>query len=324
LRFQAYCDAGNDCSSGASEYAKINSDTCNEAVGTLGDISDDGDKEVPIQLGDGSDALNQAYTCVKVQLETPDYLGKLLDGESKIVPLKGTQAVNKVLVEWFSTNDISSSDDNKLSLLHETSGQPLLTQGSWPTNRPPIFRVQLMQFGADGFKLSDFDNVSGSNSNANTVFLYPNGTSNVANSTITTADLYARDARKTPTGSPFGVTCSGDISAGGYACRVMIELPNTINAGSREAYLRISSIYNTASYRTTLLNGSDSVLFDGVQPIIDSTGRANDLFRRVVTRVELADVNYPYPMAAVDITGNFCKDFRLTDKADDYLNNCAP
>lgn len=42
-----------------------------------------------------------------------------------------------------------------------------------------------------------------------------------------------------------------------------------------------------------------TVEYAGVQSRVDSTGRANDLFRRVEARVELVDVNYPFPKYAL-------------------------
>jgi hypothetical protein len=54
--------------------------------------------------------------------------------------------------------------------------------------------------------------------------------------------------------------------------------------------------------------------FRDVEPAIDSTGRAADVFRRVKARVQLIDpmVDQLYPRATVDITHNFCKDFGIT------------
>ncbi|MNT89909.1 hypothetical protein D3C72_2307220 [compost metagenome] len=62
-----------------------------------------------------------------------------------------------------------------------------------------------------------------------------------------------------------------------------------------------------------MLRGATTVPFDGVIAKIDATGRANDLFRRVESTVELEPINFPYPEAAVDISGNLCKNFVVTD-----------
>jgi hypothetical protein len=72
-------------------------------------------------------------------------------------------------------------------------------------------------------------------------------------------------------------------------------------------------MYNSTSYSVKLLKGVDVVQFDGVLPAVDSTGRANDIFRRVSSRVEMNPINFPYPDAAVDITGSLCKNFTVTD-----------
>jgi hypothetical protein len=192
-----------------------------------------------------------------------------------------------------------------------------------------------MQFsGANGFTLESFDATSGSDSNANTVFLYPSSGSAAPEISFT-----ARDQRKTsPTGdpsaadrtdTPMPVTCRTALTSGGYSCSATLALPQPIGgtAADRTAFMRLTALYNTTHYQVVLHNGTDAtaglVNFNGVQPEIDSTGRANDLFRRVVSRVELFDTNFPFPEAAVDLTGNFCKDFGVTDSQ--YIaGTCTP
>jgi len=114
------------------------------------------------------------------------------------------------------------------------------------------------------------------------------------------------------------------LGGGGYACSVKLDLPVPINAGSATGFLRLSALYNASDYSVTLFSGATQVQFDNVQPSIDSTGRANDLYRRVSTRVTLTDSSFIYPEAAVDLTGNFCKNFVVTDKTTDYSNSCTP
>lgn len=179
-----------------------------------------------------------------------------------------------------------------------------------------------MQFG-NGFKLTDFDN-SATGSNANTLFLYPVGVKGTANTNVDEKTVAGRDTRQTPTGSPVPISCSGNISGGGFACRAQLILPTPVNGGDRTAFLRLTSLYNKANFRVSLKNGNNLVQFNNVQPQIDSTGRANDLFRRVQTRVEFGDPGFPYPDAAVQTTSSVCKNFLVTDNEADYLNNCTP
>jgi len=333
LRYQSICNEDSTkCDEGDNDQKLINSTTCNEAVDQLSDIDLSGD-EVKVQTG-GTNALDQAYTCVKINLNTVDYLGMLSANESKIVPLFGVSSFDTVQIQWFSSKDVSSDKNFVVDLQPGSSTNwPLLSQNSWVSNRPSILRTQLIQVG-NSFTLGDFDNtvsVDGdTQSNANTLFLYPSGSTGVANSTIDAPKVFVgRDIRRTQTREPLPVTCSGNLSAGGYACTVRLTLPTPIGAGDRTSFLRLSALYNKTNYRVTLWNMADlvgtSVKFNAVQPEIDSTGRANDLFRRVQTRVELIDVNFPYPEATVvETTGDFCKDFMITDQEADYKNNCTP
>jgi hypothetical protein len=292
--------------------------SCNAPVLNLTGISVV-NNEVPIKSVNVSANLNQAYTCVKVNLRTPNYLGLLTKDESNLIPVKGYSGFNQVRIEWFNGKDTNANSN--VDLL--PSGSPLVTQNPadathWKANRPPIMRVQIMKLNSAGFALTDLDNNFNS-TYSNTMFLYPiKGAANALN--------FTNDQRRTylPSLRPSPVQCAESV-ASGYACSATLTLPSSISADD-VAFLRVTSMYNKANYRVTLLNGGTTVNFDGVQPEIDSTGRANDLFRRVKSRVEMANVNFPYPEAAVDITGSLCKNFWVTDNPADHAsaNACTP
>jgi Tfp pilus assembly protein PilX len=325
LLYQSICNGGGDCSATSDAYRNISSQTCNVAVETLKDVADAAAKsksgEVNVQTGSTDNALDQAYTCVKIALDTPDYLGKLLANESNIIPLKGVGQFDTVQIQWFSGDNLGGS-----SISLQSGATPLLY--SWPSAKPPIMRAQMMQFSNKGFTLGYFDNEDHSNniSNANTLFLYPSGDSGVAASTLLPSKNFTLDIRRTQTASaqPLPIICGNLSNNGLYACTAKLVLPTPVNVGDdRTLFLRLSALYNPTDYRVTLIDSTkvasnNGVDFNAVQPQIDSTGRANDLFRRVQTRVELTDVNFPYPEAEIDITGSFCKDFSITDSLGDY------
>lgn len=247
---------------------------------------------------------------------------------STLVPLKGVSDFDTVTVEWFMRDDLSTLGSSAVNLLGPVAApKPLRQQSSWPVDRPPLLATQLMQFGSS-FTLNQFDSMSGAESNTNTVFLYP--TSDVAANTTTS--LIARDPRSSgggatpidqPSDTPLPVRCNATLSAGGYSCRIALTLPAPMGGGARNAYLRVTPFYNSTSFRVSLSNGATPVDFNGVQPEVDSTGRANDVFRRVVSQVNMVDTSFPYPEGALDLTGNLCKDFAVTDTTY-YPGTCTP
>lgn len=279
-----------------------------------------GNKEVLIQsAGGGSSTTNQAYTCVKIALDTPDYLGTLKAGASNIVPLSTvSDNVQSVELSWFTYGDFSSvaPSASRTVSLESNAAMPLYAAGGsttnvWPQNRPSLVRAQLVQFSdTSGFNLSDFD----SGGDASTLFLYP---SNVGTASTSFTNDSRRDASS---GSLQPVKCNASLVSQLYACTATITLPNPVQGGAahRLSYLRLSSLYNGMHYTIKLKNAAGNYIdFHGVQPSVDSTGRANDLFRRVQSRIELTS-NFPYPEAAVDVTGGVCKTFQVTANASDY------
>lgn len=334
LNYQTVCLSSPSSCGSLSDH--VSSDICNVGVSPVGTTTNPGERLVQ-QSASGTDAeLNQAYTCVKIQLLTEDYIGTLFANKTQLIPLIGEEGrtFDTVTISWYSREDLSDPSGT-MSWPASVGTQKLVNQTSWPNNRPSVMRVQAIQVG-DTFRLSDFDieNASGQ-SNANTVILYP--TNSASGSTATS--FTARDWRKTSAtddpdrdlapNSPVSVHCESSLPTGGYACSMSLTLPSPIGGGERNAFLRVTPFYNATHFQTVLSlgvpdsTGSNIVRFKDVQPIVDSTGRANDILRRVQSRVDLYDTTAPYPDATIDITGNFCKDFGVTNT--DYLaGDCAP
>jgi len=320
IRYHNICNSGGDCSTAASE---INSQICNEAVKKLDDVTASGN-EIAIQTGGNSNKLDQAYTCTKISLDTIDYLGKLSVNTSNLIPLSsGANAFDSIQIQWFSLKDLASNNNNYHVDLQSLGVAPLIPQSIWGLNSPSILQAQLIQFSGTGFKLSDFDTSDTSGNGLSTLFLYPSAVG-------TNSTFFANDSRKSATGMQL-IKCQSSLSNGGYACAATIKLRNTAGGvGGSIAMLRLSALYNSSNYRITLLDStkpvsSNQVPFNGVQPEVDSTGRANNLFRRIQTRVESRDINFPYPDNIV--YGNICKNFIVTDDPLDYNNynnSCTP
>jgi Tfp pilus assembly protein PilX len=348
LAYQKRCSA--DLAACPRYADNLSTTNCNEAVDKfLGVFSspitapytpvpDGVTPEVKVQTtqsGSNTDAtLNQAYTCVTIKLKTEDYVGNLdKDNPSKLVPLIGETAFDRVRVQWFNKDDLDpSTGSTSIDLLGVSAGKPLVEKGSWPLSRPALMRAQLIQF-ADSFTPQSFDTFDNSDgatkANTATMFLYPTSETQAAvgEKAFTSVDSRKTTALgdpspKTSDNTPASIHCEPNLNAGGYACSADLVLPRAVGASDATdtAFLRLTALYNTTHFRVLLSNGpftdtgpSTIVKFKDVQPEIDSTGRANDVFRRTLSRVDLYDTSFSYPEATVDVTGDFCKDFSVTN-----------
>ena len=267
----------------------------------------------------GQSDLNQAYTCVKIDALTDDFIGSARADRTQLVPLSSAGQFDRVKIEWFNRDDIP--ENGVIDVPANGSSTDLPRSSAWLENRPPILETQLIQTDSS-FNLSQFDDTAGGRSNTNTLFLYPK---QLASSPVRS---FMDDSRRNAASSPSEARCQTSLLSELYSCSVTIQVPAPIagSAGSRSnAYLRIVPRYNATHFRVTMLNGSNPVQFDGVQPAVDSTGRANDLFRRVSARIEAGADTTAYPDAAVDVRGNFCKTFMVTDTTTGYFaGDCQP
>ena len=338
IRYQTMCANGeSDC----LNSSKISSPDCNIAVSQLSDVEDEGG-EIQVKTG-SADTLAQAYTCVIINPQTENYLGVLGADASKFIPLVGASDFDTIKIDWFNSKDLPcNSDINgctgaafEVDVPVISIDKPLLQKNSWndaaAPNRPSIMRAQLIEHINTDFSLTDFEGASesvdkGSN---NTLFLYPSNIDGIPKF------IFDESKKNKLNSSPTFVECSNSLAGGGYACSAIIPLPKPVTSKDRSVYLNLKSFYRQSNYKITLINnlsgncGSASaagcVKFDGVQISIDSTGRANDIFRRVQSRVEPTN-NFPYPENAIDLKYNLCKVFGVTDKPEEFFGNtnCTP
>lgn len=251
--------------------------------------------------------LEQAYTCVKISEELPDYRSSINSkNHTRIVPIRTNQKDNIRFLDlkWFSTVNLGGKSTkypyNK-SLDPAPSGDPF---------SPPVISVQFFQ-ASENFRLQDFESSSTIGTNRGNLMLYPvqSGGTNYINQS---SGLHKSNT-KAQTNNKFEINCRpGDD----FYCRATIEIPPTFNQAARHpgaTFMIINLPYGqpNTDFSITPCNNHgcnnstnpNPPRFVGVQALIDSTGRANDLYRRVESRVELVDIHYPYPDYSIQLQG---------------------
>lgn len=311
------CIAGGADSAAACEALAANPD-CKVIArsGVAGAVTDE---ETIVRSNTGTgEQFNQAYTCVNIAMATDDYLYTAQEDGAELIPLKATGDISNILIEWYTNDDAGVG--NLATAPGVSSGLP--TKANWGTYTPPLVRAQVIRPG-ESFDIASLDSSAASQ----TVFLRPGA---VANGTTTPFQVdvsAAARARATDgtehsngTSSPM---CSRNFANNGYACQVQLNLGDVIPvAQTNNAFLRLNTVYKGATVRVSLRSNTGAVQFDGVQPAVDATGRANTLFRRVEARLRIGD-DFPYPNYAADVANSLCKNFSVnTDGA--IASGCTP
>lgn len=295
----------------------INAGLCNTvaAAGITGDPNDP-DVVIKSSSSDTGELLQQAYTCVKIGLNSNDYRLELNEMESEIVPLKATGSFNRIRISWHKPQSSNTPRPCDAPNWGAVDPGELCPANRWSDNAPALLRTQIINPGAS-ISYSDLN----SNDAGNTVFLYP--------ASAGLASVEMGDMERFVTNYNLGTLPNETIAArcddGAYYCQQVLDLARPVPAQSELALLRLTPIYTGTNVMIELFNGGTRVQFDGVQPTVDSTGRANDLFRRVDARLSLA-TEYSYPEAALDIEGSLCKNFYVTRDSAGWFDSthCNP
>lgn len=308
-----------------TETEETNCDMISEILGRTGGESKAA-QIIETNTPDVDNNMQQFYTCATMNDTLDDYTATLGSNMIKVVepkfdPDAGVHAsnINSIRISWFSKKDAENLGYTDYTNFSKTAGVtfPSLTASATgglapKASAPPTISLALVQ-AAEGFSVDDFDTTEGSRTNRGMLYLVPTNDESAEEGThasyikaennyIDAEDGFLKSNDKTKENLPFLVTCNDDNE---YYCSATIILPKPIG-GERadDAFMLVMGLPygrpdTTISLEFFTDNGESSisnpdapesrVQLKGVQLEVDSTGKANDMYRRVTARLEESD-----------------------------------
>ena len=305
-------------------------DTVGSGEITVGNVTTGGTTE---------NVTNQAYTCVKILTELSDYRSSLGSRTGKYVQTiragvkdGGTNTISKIKFSWYSVTG------NNPVAWNSSVGSTGVFKSA--ISVPPTIELQIVQT-KESFTLDQFDQTVGNQTNRATLYLNPSNTDGT--NTIAASDVVKTNNRY-QSNQPFVIKCDGTT---GFWCSVEINLPEPIGGGARandtflisvsipyqepDTDFAVELICNSGNCggesgtSVDSATGSNTIRLKNTQVAIESTGRANDLVRRVETRLETSDTSFglgtqsPYYALMILGSGTVSKDMTVT-----YENKHGP
>lgn len=279
--------------------------------------------------GASNDAsLNQAYTCVKLRMNTADFLGRTNDGSPSVINLKGTAAFDRVRIRWHSRENMTNGNNIALDSLSNPSVRPRIDSRNWRNqNRPAILKAQFYGYvpGVGGSSSIMDTPYPDDGNGASEMLFYPTNSTSALSSNVSNMPTVRRNESSSQATTDYTFTrCSDrmDANSNAYACETTVNIGRSVDPRD-VLYLRLTPIMNDSNFRVELLNGNTVVDFAGVQPRVDSTGRANTQLRRVESRIGFNDTSFPVPLFSAQTESNeepICKEFSVTRLTNSNVN----
>lgn len=272
--------------------------------------------------------LNQAYTCVKIRMNTADFLGRTNDGAPSVINLRGATAFNRVRIRWHSRENMTNGNSIALDSLSNPLARPNINAQNWRNqNRPAILKAQFYGYiPGSGGSSSNMDTPYPDDGNgASEMLFYPTNSTSALSSNVSNMPTVRRNESSSQATTDYTFTkCSDrmDVNSNTYACETTVNIGRSVNPGD-VLYLRLTPLMNDSNFRVELLNNDRVVDFNGVQPRVDSTGRANTQLRRVESRIGFNDTSFPVPLFSAQTESNeepICKEFSVTRLTNSNVN----
>ncbi len=267
--------------------------------------------------------MQQAYTCVRMTDSLSGYESTLSQSDLiRVIKAKfddniHAKSIDRVRLSWFSESDATNG---KIYSNFNNTGSKVMfpTTINAQASAPPTLSLAMVQT-AEEYSIDDFNYSRGLDTDRAMAYLVPsqNGSTStdVSNNipaastpvkNFISAKNFAKSNDKTYTKVPFVVDCDDNVD---YACSATIGLPNPVG-GTRndDTFIFVVGLPYGKPQTTFLLeflcgeevckscnagddscnaiSSGDAVNLKGVQLEVDSTGRANDLYRRLSVRMD--------------------------------------
>ncbi len=238
------------------------------------------------------DSVNEvSYTCLKVNVEPKSASYDGIGEKSIIIPIKANKQIDRIEISWKpSTVPVppASPNDCPTGVVNVFSAQP-----DWAC-RYGVLRTDLVSTSLAGGGLSR----GGLAGNTLTGFYTPTNS----------AAADGRVSYAGGKGQPNVVASKCDTAAYGKCLATIIDVGT-----STDFALRVSSLYQPSNITVTAYAiDNTEISFSGAQAIIDATGRAQDVLRRIQVRVPLKPVAAFAPNYAIQTNHALCKRFSTT------------
>ena len=233
-------------------------------------------------------AHKASYTCVIVDTH-PDTLSYTVGYTSSVIPLLAESGTFNNFT--FTLKVPASASASCFTAPTSPSTFPVASSWTCPMG---VFRVDLLNAGAATLTRSNWNNAT------TTIFFVP-----FQSASIGVALPGSR-------GSAVAMPCTLNAGKDTMTCTAKIcgDLACSVALGGSKYYARVTTIYQDGI--SLSINGGGTK-FDGAQAKIDSTGKAQDVLRRVLVAVDLSDANaHPIPSGAIISRDSVCKRFSVT------------
>ncbi len=229
-----------------------------------------------------------SYTCMFVD-PSPEEIVYSVSDSQQILPIKdkGGAAISTIEIYWDSDNG-GTSFGGCPPIVPSSASNPT----AWPAGcDAPLLRVELV--GAP-FTASK------------TFFIYPSSAS----------------GGSIGYGSTTGSKAQGDctsVPTNPNKCKIVIN-----GLGGNEYYLRVKPVYGPAAITVKATTGVGTAELVGAQALIDVTGKATDVERRIQVRVQANNLTSSVPLYGLEGTDKICKQFDINGTSATDVGACSP
>jgi hypothetical protein len=262
-------------------------------------------------------AANISYSCLLINPTPPDLEYADISSSSTVIPINSSTnaSIGSLKLQWRAANEDTTSGTDFAQGCPTTASQTLPSGSSWAASgcKYGMLRVEIVP--------TDQADLSSANLLNDEMTFYLSPVFGVAQPATTVN--YSGCAAGSPStvnqcGAIIEDQClDGGASVAGTYCQATIHGLNLSNYT-----LRVQSLYNDSGLNVTPGNAS----LTGAQVLVDSTGQAQGVLRRIQVRFKLTSSgSTPIPDEAIEAGGNICDRFVVSGGyfVDDTNGVCA-